>query len=175
MEILQRKVSVARSTLMTTFSFLLIISMAVVADHASATSMATGLHGEVLSANVTSGIKAGQAITVTGKGFDPMVGIYVEVCQVVTSGVRPSVCGGGANMSGTGSASFWISSHPPSYGKGLAIAFKNGGKFSVVLKVQPKIGNVDCRSAKCAIYVRADHLRTEDRSHDIKLPITFAQ
>ena len=175
MEILQRKVSVARSTLMTTFSFLLIISMAVVADHASATFMATGLHGEVLSANVTSGIKAGQAITVTGKGFDPMVGIYVEVCQVVTSGVRPSVCGGGANMSGTGSASFWISSHPPSYGKGLAIAFKNGGKFSVVLKVQPKIGNVDCRSAKCAIYVRADHLRTEDRSHDIKLPITFAQ
>jgi hypothetical protein len=174
MKMLQQKVSAVRAAVTTAFSCLLIISIAMVADDASATSMATGSHGEVLSANVTSGIKAGQAINVTGKGFDPMVGIYVEVCQVVPSGVRPSVCGGGANMSGSGSASFWISSHPPSYGKGLAIALKKGGKFSVVLKVQPKIGSVDCRTAKCAIYIRADHLRTQDRSHDIKLPLTFA-
>ena len=162
------------STALMATTFLLLVSAGFNPDQALAAKMATGMHGEILSANIASSIKAGQAITVTGKGFDPMVGIYVEVCQIVPSGVIPSVCGGGANMSGSSSASFWISSHPPSYGKGLAMAFKKGGTFSVVLKVQPKIGSIDCRKARCAIYVRADHLRTHDRSHDIKLPITFA-
>jgi len=132
-----------------------------------------GGHGEILTASATTHVKAGQAITVSGKGFDTTVGIYVELCQVVPSGVRPSICGGGVNMSGSSSASFWISSNAPSYGKGLAIPFKKGGSFSVILKVQPKIGSVDCRKAICAIYVRADHLRTQDRSHDIKLPLGF--
>jgi hypothetical protein len=137
-------------------------------------SAVTGQHGEVITASKVSGIKAGQLITVNGKGFDKTVGIYVELCQVVPAGTLPSVCGGGANKSGTGAASFWISSNPPSYGKNLAIAYKPGGTFSVGLKVQPMIGKVDCRKVQCAIYVRADHTRTQDRTHDIKLPITFS-
>ncbi len=135
----------------------------------------TGQHGEILTASQVSAIKAGQLIRVTGKGFDTSVGIYVEMCQIVLAGTMPNVCGGGANMSGAGAASFWISSNPPSYGKNLAIAFKAGGSFSVGLKVQPLIGKLDCRKAKCAIYVRADHTRTQDRTHDIKLPISFSK
>lgn len=135
----------------------------------------TGSHGEILTASITAGIKPGQTIQVSGKGFDTTVGIYVEMCQVVPKGTLPTVCGGGVNMSGTGAASFWISSNPPSYGKNLAIPFKTGGTFNVGLKVQPLIGKVDCRKARCAIYVRADHTRTQDRSHDIKLPITFSK
>ncbi len=135
----------------------------------------TGQHGEILTASKVSAIKAGQLISVTGKGFDTTVGIYVEMCQIVPAGTMPNVCGGGANMSGVGAASFWISSNPPSYGKNLAIAFKAGGSFSVGLKVQPLIGKLDCRKAKCAIYVRADHTRTQDRTHDIKLPISFSK
>jgi hypothetical protein len=138
-------------------------------------SAATGSHGEILSASPTSGIKSGQIISVSGKNFDETVGIYVEMCQIVPAGTLPEVCGGGVNMSGTNAASFWISSNPPSYGKNLAIAFKPGGIFKVGLKVQPLIGKVDCRKVRCAIYVRADHTRTQDRTHDIKIPISFAK
>jgi hypothetical protein len=135
----------------------------------------TGPHGEVLTASKVSNIKSGETILVSGKNFDTTVGIYVEMCQVVPIGTLPSVCGGGVNMSGTGAASFWISSNPPSYGKNLAIPFKVGGVFKVGLKVQPLIGKIDCRKSACAIYVRADHTRTQDRTHDIKLPITFSK
>ena len=135
----------------------------------------TGQHGEVLAVSKVSAIKVGQLITITGKGFDKSVGIYVEMCQIVPAGTLPSVCGGGQNVTGSGAASFWISSNPPSYGKNLAIPFKAGGTFSVGLKVQPLIGKVDCRKIACAIYVRADHTRTQDRTHDIKIPITFSK
>ena len=134
---------------------------------------ATGWHGEILTASPTSGIKSGQIISVSGKNFDESVGIYVEMCQIVPAGTLPDTCGGGVNMTGSSAASFWISSNPPSYGKNLAIPFKTGGVFKVGLKVQPLIGKVDCRKVKCAIYVRADHTRTQDRTHDIKIPITF--
>jgi hypothetical protein len=36
-----------------------------------------------------------------------------------------------------------------------------------------KIGKFDCNKVKCAVAVRADHLRSEDRSYDLYLPITF--
>ena len=140
----------------------------------STSSAITGPHGEMLTASKVSGIKTGQTIKVSGKGFDMTVGIYVEMCQVVPAGTLPSVCGGGVNMSGAGATSFWISSNPPSYGKNLAIPFKSGGTFTVNLKVQPQIGKVNCLKTQCAIYVRADHTRTQDRTHDIKLPITFS-
>jgi len=154
--------------------FLLVLSLFLVAGITSATAV-TGQHGEILTASKMSGIKSGETITVNGKGFDTTVGIYVEMCQIVPAGTLPSVCGGGVNMSGAGAASFWISSNPPSYGKHLAIPFKAAGSFSVGLKVQPQIGKVDCRKTVCAIYVRADHTRTQDRTHDIKIPITFAK
>lgn len=136
---------------------------------------ALGQHGESLALSQAKGIKAGQSITVRGKNFDKTVGIYVELCEVVPAGILPTSCGGGVNMSGTGAASYWISSNPPAYGRNLAIPFKSGGAFSVALKVQPIIGKIDCRIVACAVYVRADHTRTQDRTHDIKVPITFSK
>jgi hypothetical protein len=135
----------------------------------------TGPHGEVLTASKVSGVKAGESITVNGKGFDTTVGIYVELCQIVAAGTLPTVCGGGVNKTGSGAASFWISSNPPAYGRNLAIPFKSGGAFSVALKVQPMIGKIDCRKVSCAIYTRADHTRTQDRTHDLKIPVTFSK
>lgn len=136
---------------------------------------ATGQHGEVLTASKVTSIKSGETVSVSGKGFDTTVGIYVELCQIVPAGTLPHVCGGGVNMSGSSAASFWISSNPPSYGKHLAIPFGPGGSFKVGLKVQPMIGKIDCRKTSCAIYVRADHTRTQDRTHDIKIPVTFSK
>lgn len=153
--------------------FLLLFTM--LALGFSTANAVTGPHGELLIASKTTGIKSGQQITVSGKGFETTVGIYVEMCQVVPIGTLPTTCGGGINMSGAGAASYWISSNPPSYGKHLAIGFKAGGSFSVKLKVQPLIGKVDCRKVQCAIYTRADHTRTQDRTHDLKIPITFSK
>jgi hypothetical protein len=88
-------------------------------------------------------------------------------------GLVPTPCGGGVNKAGVGEGSFWISSNPPPYGVGLADPFNPGGRFSYKIRVSKNIGKFDCKKVRCAITVRADHLRSEDRSYDLYLPITF--
>jgi hypothetical protein len=149
-----------------------VAALVLLPNAAFATSIA-GPHGETLTVNKTSGIKSGSTLTIQGLHFDETVGIYIEMCQIVAKGVRPSICGGGADKTGTSGASVWISSNPPNYGIGLALPYKPGGRFTTAIKVSSKIGKLDCHKAKCAIYVRADHTRGDDRSYDIYLPISF--
>lgn len=132
-----------------------------------------GVHGEILTISKTAAIKSGDNIVVQGTRFDETVGIYIEMCRIVPKGIRPSECGGGVDKTGATGASVWISSNPPNYGVGLAVPFKPGGRFTSTIKVASKIGTIDCRKMKCAIYVRADHTRGDDRSYDLYLPITF--
>jgi hypothetical protein len=153
--------------------FMLSLAIAVVTfDQASAASV-TGNNGATLSASKVIGIKSGEKITVTGSHFDETVGIYLAICKVVKKSEVPSPCGGGIDKTGASGASIWISSNPPPYGVGLAKEFQPGGRFSYSIRVSPMIGKLDCRKIKCAIYVRADHTRTDDRSFDLSLPITF--
>jgi len=133
----------------------------------------TGSHGETLTVSKSTNIKSGDKLVISGQHFDETVGIYVALCTVVKVGTLPSPCGGGIDETGSTGASIWISSNPPSYGVGLAKPFLPGGRFSVSIKVSPKIGKLDCRKIKCAIYVRADHTRGDDRSHDLAIPLTF--
>jgi hypothetical protein len=133
----------------------------------------TGKSGEILKVSKIVGIVSGEKITVTGQHFDETVGIYVAMCVLVKTGILPSPCGGGIDQSGATGASIWISSNPPSYGVGLAKPFLPGGRFSVSIKVSPMIGKLDCRKIKCAVYVRADHTRGDDRTHDLAIPISF--
>ena len=133
----------------------------------------TGAHGETLSVSKTAGIKSGEKLVITGSHFDETIGIYVAMCTLVKSGILPSPCGGGIDETGATGASIWISSNPPSYGVGLAKPFLPGGRFKVTIKVSPMIGKIDCRKTKCAIYVRADHTRGDDRTHDLAIPLTF--
>ena len=130
-------------------------------------------NGQSLTVATTTGLKPSSVVKVSGKGFSPRVGIYVALCVVVPKSQLPTPCGGGVNMSGKKPSSLWISSNPPPYGKNLAIPFGKGGTFSHKLTVSPKIGNIDCRVAKCAIYTRADHLASTDRSFDVAVPVTF--
>lgn len=132
-----------------------------------------GSHGETLSVSKTTGVKSGDTLVVTGQHFDETVGIYVALCVSVKPGTLPSPCGGGIDETGATGASIWISSNPPSYGIGLAKPFQPGGRFKVSIKVSPMIGKIDCRKTKCAVYVRADHTRGDDRSHDVAIPLTF--
>ena len=133
----------------------------------------TGSHGEILNVSKSTNIKSGDKLVVTGQRFDETVGIYVALCTVVKAGILPSPCGGGIDETGATGASIWISSNPPSYGVGLAKPFLPGGRFSVSIKISPMIGKLDCRRIKCAIYVRADHTRGDDRTHDLSIPLTF--
>lgn len=132
----------------------------------------TGDQGQSLKVSATS-VKPGTTVVVSGSHFDETVGIYLGFCVVPKKGMVPTPCGGGVNKAGIGDASFWISSNPPPYGVGLAEAFLPGGRFSKRFKVTKMIGKYDCTKVKCAITVRADHLRTNDRSYDLFIPITI--
>lgn len=129
-----------------------------------------GAQGQILSTPATT-IKSGSEVLVSGNHFDETVGIYLAFCVIPKKGEVPSPCGGGVNKAGLGTSSFWISSNPPPYGVGLADEFLPGGRFAKKLKISRTIGRFDCSKVKCAITVRADHLRAEDRSYDIFIPI----
>jgi hypothetical protein len=139
---------------------------------AQAAVTSTGSNGATISIPQATFSKSAK-VTVTGKGFDETVGIYLAYCVMPKTGAAPTPCGGGVNKSGMGDASYWISSNPPPYGVGLAIPFSPGGRFSEKVAISRKIGKFDCRKVKCAIAVRSDHLHEGDRTHDIFIPITF--
>lgn len=129
-----------------------------------------GAQGQTLTVAKTT-VKSGSTLTVTGNYFDETVGIYLAFCVLPKKGQPPTPCGGGVNKAGLGDASFWISSNPPPYAVGLTDEFLPGGRFTQKVVVSRKIGKFDCTKVKCAITVRADHLRSNDRSSDIFIPI----
>lgn len=118
----------------------------------------------------------GSFVTVTGRGFDPRVGIYVALCVQPRAGQKPSPCGGGADTDGSSRASAWVSSNAPSYGKGLATRYGKNGTFKVRIYVSPRLtSSIDCRTTRCAITTRADHTRINDRTWDLSVPVRFAR
>ena len=149
--------------------------LSIIAAPAYAATSITASNGSILTVSKTTNVKSGDLINVTGAHFDETVGIYIAMCVVVPKTQQPTPCGGGADKTGKLGASYWISSNPPSYGVGLAKPYLPGGRFNVTLKVSPMIGKTDCRKTACAIYTRADHLRTEDRSYDMYIPLKFAK
>ena len=153
---------------------LIAIALMAPAQSASAASTITSrnLNGSSISIAKKVFTKT-TTVLVTGKGFDETVGIYLAYCLMPKTGAAPTPCGGGVNKAGIGDASYWISSNPPPYGEGLAIAYTPGGRFSEKVQVSRMIGKFDCKKVKCAISVRSDHLHEGDRSHDIFIPVTF--
>jgi hypothetical protein len=137
----------------------------------SLASSIKGSQGQVLSVSKTT-VKSGSVVTVKGNFFDETVGIYLAFCVIPAKGKAPTPCGGGVNKAGLSEASFWISSNPPPYAIGLTEEFLPGGRFTQKVKISKKIGKFDCTKVKCAITVRADHLRSNDRSSDLFIPIT---
>jgi hypothetical protein len=137
----------------------------------SSASSIKGSQGQVLSVSKTT-VKSDSVVTVRGNYFDETVGIYLAFCVIPAKGKAPTPCGGGVNKAGLSEASFWISSNPPPYAVGLTEEFLPGGRFTQRVKISKRIGKFDCTKVKCAITVRADHLRSNDRSSDLFIPIT---
>lgn len=150
----------------------LVMVIAITSMSSSGAASIKGSQGQVLTVSKSS-VKSGSIITVNGKYFDETVGIYLAFCVIPPKGQAPTPCGGGINKAGLGEASFWISSNPPPYAVGLTEEFLPGGRFTQKVKISRKIGKFDCTKVKCAITVRADHLRSNDRSSDLFVPITI--
>ena len=149
----------------------IVVAILVVAMPTSYAASIKGSQDQVLSVSKTT-VKSGSTVTVKGKYFDETVGIYLAFCVIPPKGKAPTPCGGGVNKAGLGDSSFWISSNPPPYAVGLTEEFLPGGRFTQKVKISRKIGKFDCTKVKCAITVRADHLRSNDRSSDLFIPIT---
>jgi hypothetical protein len=150
--------------------FLLVTALTFAINPIADAATIKGSQGQTLSVSTTTA-KSGAMIKVTGNRFDETVGIYLAFCVVPKKGQPPTPCGGGVNKAGLGEASFWISSNPPPYAIGLTEEFLPGGRFTQKVEVSKKIGKFDCTKVKCAITVRADHLRGADRSYDTFIPI----
>lgn len=148
-----------------------VVAATVIAPSATA-STKVGEFGQSISI-AKSTVKANSTVTVTGRGFDETIGIYLAYCVMPKAGKIPTPCGGGANKEGVGDASLWISSNAPAYGQGLAEPFLPGGRFSKKVAITKKIGSFDCTKVRCAITVRSDHLREGDRANDLYIPITI--
>jgi hypothetical protein len=148
----------------------LVLAIALLAMPAAQAVSVKGSQGQLLTVSATT-TKSGSMITVSGNRFDETVGIYLAFCVVPKKGELPTPCGGGVNKAGTGESSFWISSNPPPYAIGLTDEFSPGGRFTHKVKISKKIGKFDCTKVKCAITVRADHLRGNDRSYDMFVPV----
>ncbi|MDP2014759.1 MAG: hypothetical protein Q8L05_11095 [Actinomycetota bacterium] len=125
-----------------------------------------------MTVSATTKVKSGQAVKVRGSGFDTSKGIYVAFCVAPKPGLAPTPCGGAPGSESVSSA-VWISSNPPSYGKSMTTPFGKGGTFAVPITVTSMIGEIDCRVTRCGIAARADHRRSQDRSQDVFIPVTF--
>lgn len=131
--------------------------------------------GEIVVSQ-TEGLVSGQVLTVTGSGFDELKGVYVAICVDNGPGQTPTPCLGGVDMDGSLGGSAWISSNPPSYAVGLPTPFGPGGTFEVQLPAtgEDPVTGVDCREVACAVTVRYDHTRADDRTGDVLVPVSFA-
>lgn len=119
-------------------------------------------------------IKSGSVVEVSGKRFNSEVGIYLSLCKVPAPGNRPTPCGS-IDMKKKSNTGYWISSNAPSYSKGLTLAYGKNGSFKVKLKVNQIINGYKCKKNDCAITVRADHLKTGDRTYDLFIPVRFSK
>lgn len=109
--------------------------------------------------------------TAAGAGFDEKAGIYVALCATDEDPtVAPGPCSAG------GESSAWISSDPPEAAADRAEPFGPGGSFDVHLDLAAVIDDeTDCREVSCAIAVRFDDQRIDDRTGDLLVPVTFAK
>ena len=150
-----------------------VVVIASPAVHAQTT--ATGTGGQTLTVSATTDLDpAGVTVTATGSGYDTSKGIYVSFCVVPPPGQLPTPCGGGIDLTGTGGGTVWVSSNPPIYATGLTTPYGPGGSFKVKLMVKAALDDTtDCRVVVCAVVTRNDHTRTDDRSQDVFVPVTF--
>ena len=145
------------------------------AQAGSNSATATGPTKQTLTVSPGKLISDNQVLTVTGKGYNKNVGIYVAFCVIPAKGKKPDHCSGGINLDGTSKGSVWISSNPPWYiPSSLLTAFSKGGTFKVQVTAALHIDDkTDCKVVKCGVITRADHTHSNYRKADVLIPLKF--
>jgi hypothetical protein len=112
---------------------------------------------------------SGTEVTVSGRGFDETAGVYVSLCAADDDpATAPGPCATG------GGRSAWISSTAPDHSRHLAIGWGPGGSFEATLDLAAAIeADTDCRTTACAVVVRFDDERRDDRTADLAIPVRF--
>jgi hypothetical protein len=148
-----------------------------------AVNSATGTVGQMLKVDASKNVDDMQKLTVTGRGYDLKVGIYVTFCVIPPKDKRPELCGP-FDVTGQNNQAVWVSSNPPIYALPLVKPFDkvtstvkgkkiSTGSFKVQVPATRMIGTYDCKVVKCAILTRADHTRSDYRKADVIIPVTF--
>lgn len=111
----------------------------------------------------------GTTVAVSGRGFDERAGVYVSLCAAATDATdAPGPCAAGSGRS------TWISSTAPEATADLAVGWGPGGTFEAELELAAVIdADHDCREVACAVVVRFDDQRPDDRTGDLALPVRF--
>ncbi|GAA4034113.1 hypothetical protein GCM10022247_68990 [Allokutzneria multivorans] len=159
---------------------LLVLGLAPVA-HAANGEKTVSANGRTLTVAPAHDLDpAGQAIKVTGRGYDDGTesrraqGIYLALCVDNGPGKAPSPCVGGVDMTGGAGSSVWISNNPPDYGKDLVKPYGPGGSFSFTITVKRKDEFADCAILTCAVFTRSDHTASGDRTQDVGVPVAWS-
>ncbi|GHG87467.1 immunoglobulin domain-containing protein [Streptomyces lanatus] len=135
---------------------------------------ALGKDGQKLTVSASANLDPeGETLHVTGSGYDATKAIYVALCKDNGDNRVPTPCLGGADQSGTGSASQWIVPEGDPYAGDLAVTWGAGGTFDVEIAVKAKDASLDCTKVTCSVVTRVDHRSPGDRSQDVRIPVTF--
>lgn len=146
------------------------------AASASTTTTIKSANGQTLTASKTVGLAPkGSWVTVSGRGYDERIGIYVTYCKLVKPGKVPTPCGAGIDMTGSTHTSVWVSSNAPLPLRPLVTEFSPGGKFKVRIKVIAVTSEINCLKYRCAIVTKSDHLNLDSTKNNVVMPITFAK
>lgn len=106
---------------------------------------------------------AGQMVTVTGAGYQPGQGLYIQFCARPTGTLgtaegRAKEC----NPDQTNDQSVWKTPVPAT------------GDFSVQLRVVSAFGDTDCTKVACGVFSRKDHIGgATDFSQDAFASVSF--
>ncbi|MFI6944067.1 immunoglobulin I-set domain protein [Streptomyces sp. NPDC050418] len=144
-------------------------------EEPNGTGKGTGPKGQELTVTPVHDLAVEQQkVQISGTGYDESIGIYVALCVDNGAGEVPTPCVGGADMTGEGGASVWISNDPPAGYEDIAKPYGKDGAFEVELTVDAKDEYTDCLKTKCVIATRADHTKSADRSQDVRVAVDFA-
>jgi len=140
-----------------------VAALVVVAVGASGT--AAGQGGDpTVAVTPSTALEGGQMVTVTGDGYTPGGGIYVQFCAEPTGAI--------------GTADGRAKACNPDQGNDHTVwktPIDATGTFSVQLKVESAFGEVDCASAQCGVFTRKDHMGgASDYTQDAFAPAAFA-
>jgi hypothetical protein len=150
------------------------VTVAPAAHAADTPKTGLGKNGQKLTVSASANLAPdGDTIEVTGAGYDATKSIYVALCKDNGDNRIPTPCLGGADQTGTGSSSQWITYEGDGYAGDLAVHWGAGGTFDVDIAVQAKDSSLDCTQVACSVVTRVDHRNSGDRSQDVRIPVTF--